>query len=376
MIDAPGPEGGRGGGHGAYRGGVHHARFAAVRDRFHDLLAEGRETGAGLAIWYDGEPVVDIVGGERTPGRPWRADTLVNVYSVGKPLAALCLLLLVDRGRLGLDDPVAAHWPGFRAPATVRQVLDHTAGLPAFPVPRPAAAVGDWNLLCGDLAGAEPEWEPGSVAGEHAWTYGHLVGELVRRVDGRPVGRFLAEEIAGPWGLDLGFGLGEADQRRCADLTYGDPGWPTRTASEPGSLRHRAVTNPAGGLDLAVLNSPLWRGAEVPAVNLHATATGLARLYAGLLAGGTLDGVRLFSPDLVAEATRVQYDGDDLLLGRRTRWTLGMQWEDDGSWGMGGLGGSCAWADPVRGYAFAYVTARLADFDRVETLVDALHDCL
>ncbi|MGK5737497.1 serine hydrolase domain-containing protein [Micromonospora sp. URMC 103] len=355
---------------------MHEARFGVVRDCFRELFAQGRESGAGLAIWYDGRPVVDLIGGERSPGSPWRPDTLVNVYSTGKPVAALCLLALVDRGRLDLDDPVARRWPGFRAPATVRQVLAHTAGLPAFPVPRPAGAVADWDLLCADLAAAAPEWPPGSAAGEHAWTYGHLVGELVRRVDGRSVGRFLAEEIAGLWGLDLGFGLDAADQRRCADLSYGDPGWPARTAGEPGSLRHRAVTNPAGGLDLAVLNSPLWRGAEIPAVNLHATATGLARLYAGLLAGGVLDGVRLFGSELVAEATRIQYDGDDLLLGRRIRWTLGMQWEEDGSWGMGGLGGSCAWADPERGYVFAYVTARLADFDRVEDLVAALHSCL
>ncbi|MFI7609129.1 serine hydrolase domain-containing protein [Micromonospora sp. NPDC049366] len=355
---------------------MHDSRFAAVHDCFQGLLADGRETGAALTIRYDGVAVVDLVGGERSPGRPWSAETLAAVYSTGKPVAALCLLLLVDRGRVGLNDQVATHWPDFRTPATVRQVLAHTAGLPAFPVPRPAAAIADWDLLAGDLAAADPEWEPGTAAGEHAWTYGHLVGELVRRVDGRPVGRFLADEIAGPWRLDLGFGLTAADQRRCADLSYGDPDWPARMIGEPGSLRARAVSNPAGGLDLAVLNGPLWRGSEVPAVNLHATATGLARLYGGLLAGGTLDGVRLFSPELVAEATRVQYDGHDRMLDRRVRWTLGMQWEEDGSWGMGGLGGSCAWADPVRGYSFAYATGRLADFDRVEALVDALHGCL
>lgn len=349
-------------------------RFAAVEECFRELVGSGRETGSALAVRYGGEPVVDLVGGvTNAEGAPWRPTTLVGVYSVGKPVVALCLLLLVDRGRLDLDDPVARHWPEFRTSATVRQVLAHTAGLPAFPVPRPAAALGDWALLCADLAAAEPEWQPGSVAGEHALTYGHLVGELVRRVDGRPVGRFLADELAGPWRLDLGFGLDAADQRRCADLSYGDPDWPVTELGVPGSLRARALGNPDGCLDLAVLNSPLWRGTEVPAVNLHATATGLARLYDGLLAGGTLDGVRLFSPDLVAEATRVQYDGPDLLLGRPTRWSLGMQVEEDGSWGMGGLGGSCAWADPVRGYTFAYTTARLADFDRVEALVDALH---
>ncbi|MEV4117617.1 serine hydrolase domain-containing protein [Micromonospora sp. NPDC049645] len=357
-----------------------HARFAPVRDCFHDLLTSGRETGAGLTIWYDGQPVVDLVGGSRSGhgpgGEPWLPDTLVNVYSVGKPVAALCLLVLVDRAKVDLDAPVDRYWPEFRAPATVRQVLSHTAGLPAFPVPRPATAIADWALLTGDLAAADPEWSPGSVAGEHAWTYGHLVGELVRRVDGRSVGRFLAEEIADRWQLDLGFALADADQRRCADLRYGDPRWPARKLGEPGSLRARALGNPAGGLDLAVLNSPLWRGAQMPAVNLHATASSLARLYAGLLAGGVLDGVRLFSPEVVAEATRVQYDGPDLVLDRPVQWTLGMQREPDGSWGMGGIGGSSAWADPGRGYTLAYATAHLAEHDRVDELVEALHAVL
>ncbi|SIN29128.1 serine hydrolase domain-containing protein [Micromonospora cremea] len=364
-----------------------HARFAPVRDCFHDLFATGRENGASLTVWYDGHPVIDLVGGSRTTAEagaatssadldPWRPDTLVNVYSVGKPVAALCLLMLVDRERVDLDAPVARYWPEFRTPATVRQVVSHTAGLPAFPVPRPATAIADWALLAGDLAAADPEWAPGSMAGEHAWTYGHLVGELVRRVDGRSVGRFLAEEIAGPWRLDLGFGLSEADQRRCADLRYGDPDWPTRALGEPGSLRARAMGNPAGGQDLAVLNTPLWRGAEMPAVNLHASASALARLYSGLLAGGVLDGVRLFTQELVAEVTRVQYDGPDLVLDRPVQWTLGMQREPDGIWGMGGLGGSSAWADPERGYTFAYATARLAEHDRVDELAEALHSCL
>ncbi|MBP1780241.1 hypothetical protein J3R08_000091 [Micromonospora sp. HB375] len=263
-----------------------HTRFTPVRDCFHDLFVTGRETGASLAVRHDGVPVIELMGGTAAAvppsavvpmagaDRAWRPDTLVDVYSTGKPVVALCLLLLVDRGRVDLDAPVSAYWPEFRTPATVRQVLAHTAGLPAFPVPRPAAAIADWGLLCADLAAAEPEWDPGAVAGEHAWTYGHLVGELVRRVDGRPVGRFLAEEIAGPWRLDLAFGLGEADRRRCADLSYADPAWPDAMRGEPGSLRARALDNPPGGRDVAMVNSDLWRAAEIPAVNLHATAPG------------------------------------------------------------------------------------------------------
>jgi CubicO group peptidase (beta-lactamase class C family) len=360
-------------------GGDTDPRFVPVREVFAQLLDSGAETGAALAVSYHGRPVLDVFGGwrDRDRQRPWTADTLVNTFSVSKPVAALCVLLLADRGRLGLDDPVARHWPEFRAAdVTVRQVLAHTAGLPCFPVPRPAAALADWDLLTADLADASPEWTPGTVAAEHALTYGHLAGELVRRVDGRTLGRFLAEEIAGPWRLDSGFGLDAAAQQRCADLRYGDPDWAETTLGAPGSWRARALGNPAGCLDPAVLNSPLWRGSEIPAVNLHATATAVARLYAGLLAGGVLDGVRLLGPDTVAEAVRAQYTGPDLLLERPVRWTPGMQLDDDGTWGMGGIGGSVGYADPARGYAFAYVTSHLAGFDRVDALADAVNEVI
>lgn len=191
-------------------------------------------------------------------------------------------------------------------------------------------------------------------------------------MDGRSIGRFVAEEIARPWRLDLGFGLSPDDQRRCAELEYGDPAWPHAMLGEPGSLRRRGLGNPTGCLALDVLNGPLWRGAEIPAVNLHATATALARLYAGLIAGGVLDGVRLLRPETVAEAVRVQYDGPDLLLDPRVRWSLGMPVEEDGTWGMGGIGGSVGYADPGRGFAFGYVTRRLADLERVGALVEVV----
>jgi CubicO group peptidase (beta-lactamase class C family) len=363
------------------------ARFASVRDAFADLFHRGAETGAGLAVTWAGQPVLDLVGGWRDAAgtRPWEPGTLVNTFSVGKPVAALCVLLLVDRGRIGLDDPVRRHWPEFTDGAaaqrdtaqpvtTVRHVLAHTAGLPAFPVPRPASALADWDLLAADLATQPPRWAPGTVAAEHALTYGHLAGELVRRVDGRTLGRFLADEVSKPWRLDFGFGLPAADQGRCADLGYGDPDWAVNTLGAPGSLRYEALGNPEGCLDLAVLNSPLWRGSEIPAVNLHSTAGAIARLYAGLLAGGILDGTRLFDRGTVAEAVSVQYDGPDLLLERPVRWTLGMQADDDGTWGMGGIGGSVGFADPARGYSFAYVTRHLAGFDRVDALVEAVND--
>jgi CubicO group peptidase (beta-lactamase class C family) len=348
--------------------------YEPVRDAFAAHLSAG----SALTVLRHGELVIELREGWRDAAHTdlWADQTLVNVYSVGKATIALAALVLVDRGLVGLDDPVARHWPEFggngKEDVTVRQVLTHTAGLPCFDVARPAEAYTDWDLLCGDLAAAAPVWPPGTVAGEHALTYGHLLGEIIRRVDGRSAGRFVAEEIAGPWRLDLAFGVPAADLARCADLEYDAPDWPVRTLGTPGSLYQRAVANPAGARDLTVVNGVGWRTAEVPSVNLHTTATAVARMYAGLLAGGTLDGHRLIGEPLVAEMTSAQYTGEDLFLEQTTTWGLGVQIEPDGTWGMGGLGGNAGWADPATGHAIAYVTRQLGGFDRVSAIDAAL----
>jgi CubicO group peptidase (beta-lactamase class C family) len=333
----------------------------AVREAFE---ADPRG-GSALAVIEAGRVVLDLHEGWRDAARtvPWDADTLVNVYSVGKPVIALAVLMLVERGRIALDDPVARHWPQFRTEASVRQVLTHTAGLPAFPVPRPADAWADWDLLCADLAAATPEWPPGTVAAEHALTYGHLLGELVRRVDGRAPARFVAEEIAGPFRADLGFGLAAADQARCAELEFDAPDWPQRNTGEPGSVKARAVENPAGARDLAVVNSEQWRASTVPAVNLHATALGVARFYDDLM-----------RRPVGAMMATGQFTGVDRFIGGEPlTWGLGVQLEADGTWGMGGLGGNAGWADPGRGQAIAYVTRRLGDFATVDRIEEALN---
>lgn len=319
--------------------------------------------GSALTVIQHGETVVDLREGWRDSARtvPWGEFTLVNVYSVGKPVIALALMMLVERGLVGLDDPVARHWPQFQADATVRQVLTHTAGLPAFPVPRTADAWADWDLLCGDLAAATPEWPPGTAPAEHALTYGHLIGEIVRRVDGRSPARFVAEEIARPFGADFGFALSRPDIARCADLEFDAPDWPARNAGEPGSVRARAVENPPGARDLAVVNSDLWRSAAVPAVNVHSTSMAIARFYHELM-----------TRPIGARMATAQFEGLDLFIGGRTVWGLGVQLEPDGSWGMGGLGGNAGWADPGRGRAIAYVTRLLGDFATVNRLDAAL----
>jgi CubicO group peptidase (beta-lactamase class C family) len=323
----------------------------------HAFAAEPRG-GSALTVLRHGEPVVEVREGWRDRGRnvPWDANTLVNVYSVGKPVIAAAVLILVARGAIVLDAPMSVYWPEFQNPSRVRDVLSHTTGLPAFPVPRPASAWADWDQLCADLATAEPEWEPGTVAAEHALTYGHLLGELIRRVDGREPSLFVAQEF----GLDFGFALPDADVARCAELEFDAPDWPARMLGEPDSVHARAVSNPAGARDLAVVNSDLWRKAAVPAVNLHATATAIAQFYARVL-DGTL-------PALAVPA----YEGMDLFLETEVTWGLGVQIEEDGTWGQGGLGGNAGWADPASGLAIAYVTRRLGDFAAVDRIEKAL----
>jgi CubicO group peptidase (beta-lactamase class C family) len=330
--------------------------FEAVASAF----ATDPRGGSALTVLRHGEPVVDVREGWRDVARtvPWDAETLVNVYSVGKPIIAAAVLLLVRRGLIALDAAAATYWPSLRTGARVRDLLCHTAALPAFPIERPASAWGDWDLLCSDLAAAAPEWEPGTVAAEHALTYGHLLGELIRRVDGRSPASAVAS-----MGFDFGFALSDADIARCADLEYDAPDWPARMLGEPGSVHARAVSNPAGARDLAVVNSDLWRRAAVPAVNLHATSTGIAQFYAAVLDG------RL---PAMAEP---QYTGMDLFLEQEVTWGLGVQIEADGTWGMGGLGGNAGWADPANGLAIGYVTRRLGDFtvvDRIEAALKTL----
>jgi len=317
--------------------------------------------GSALTILRHGTPVVEVHEGWRDVARtvPWDANTLVNVYSVGKPVIAAAVLVLASRGLVDLDSPVSAYWPEFQTEASVRQVLAHSAGLPSFPVPRPASAWADWALLCADLAAAAPRWRPGTLAAEHALTYGHLLGELVRRVDGRPPAAFVAE-----LGFDFGFALSGADLDRCAELEYDAPDWPARTLGDPGTPRFQALANPAGAVEPAVVNGARWRGAAVPAVNLHATATSIARFYAAVLDGR-----------LPAMAVP-QYTGPDLFLEREVTWGLGVQIEPGDEWGQGGLGGNAGWARPADGLAVAYVTRRLGDFAAVDRIDEALRNLM
>lgn len=347
-------------------GGMVATGFEAIRDAFVDVIAAQQGTGAALAAWRDGRWIVDLWGGSADAAgmMPWRRDSIVQPYSVSKPFIAMCALLLVDRGLLDLDAPVQRYWPEFTAQATVRQVLSHEAGVVALDAPAPTEVFYDWDALCALLAAQQPAWAPGTAHGESALFYGHLVGEIVRRIDGRRPGTFMREELCAPAGLDFIVGLTPEDQARAVDLTcLGD------MESQPGELYRGATTNPPGTRDPHVVNSAAWRGAEVPAINGHGTARGIAGLYAALLRG------ELLSAALLREAVSVQASGIDRVFGHDNAWGLGFGLDQAG-FGMGGLGGSYGGASTSGGYAIAFVTGTMGTHERVETLENALRSCL
>ena len=259
--------------------------YETVRDAFAEVIEHQPGTGAALAVSLEGEWIVDLWGGwaDAARTREWQRDSIVMPYSVSKPFAAMSVLLLIDRGLIELDAPMQRYWPEFTAQASVRHVLSHQAGIVALTEPAETEVFFDWERMCTLLAAQEPEWEPGTAPGESALFYGHLVGELVRRVDGRLPGQFLRDELE----LDFRFGLNPAEQARAVELT-GEMELPTEGDPDVLDLNRRARSNPPGAFDLAVVNGAAWRAAEVPAVNGHGTARGAASLYAALLGGEIL----------------------------------------------------------------------------------------
>ncbi len=343
--------------------------FEPVRDVFTAVLGEQRGTGAAVAVWHEDRWIVDLWGGAACAdgSRPWAQDSIVQPYSVSKPFAAMCVLLLIDRGLVDLDAPVQRYWPEFTAPATVRHVLSHQAGVVALDTPADTTAFYDWDRMCALLAAQQPEWPPGTAHGESALFYGHLVGEIVRRVDGRSLGHFLREEVCEPAGLDFVVGLTPGEQARAVELTHLED----IVAAGASNLYLRATANPPGSRDPDVVNSAAWRAAEIPAINGHGSARGIAGLYAALLRG------ELLSAELLREATSVQCSGIDRVFGEENAWGLGFGVDHEG-FGMGGLGGSYGGACTRGGadYAIAFVTGTMGSHERGERVENALRACL
>ncbi|MDQ8703806.1 serine hydrolase domain-containing protein [Streptomyces sp. LHD-70] len=374
-------------------------RFAGVRAAFEANFRDRDELGAAVTVQVGGETVVDLWGGWADPGRtrPWRRDTLVNVWSTTKGPTALCAHVLADRGLLDLDAPVAAYWPEFAAAGKsavlVRHLLSHRAGLAGLREPHSPAELYDWELTTARLAAMEPLWEPGTRSGYHAMTYGHLVGEVIRRITGLLPGEFLRREITGPLGIDFTIGLAEKDAHRAAELAHSPvPDRSERAAAfaqlTPTALA--ALANPPVGA--AQANSPEWRAAHIPAANGHGTARAVAELYGIFARRGRSGDHRVLSPEAVERARQGQGSCRDLVLGagfdRDTELALGL-WLSGPSasygpnpraFGHDGFGGSCGLADPEAEIGLGYVMNRmgphLADDPRKMTLIDAVYKAL
>jgi CubicO group peptidase (beta-lactamase class C family) len=366
-------------------------RFAPVREALAENCRRRGELGAAVAIIVDGRPVVDIwtgwADGART--RPWERDTLVDVFSVGKAMAAICVLLLVERGQVDLDAPVARYWPEFathgKEEITVRMLLAHRGGLPAVRRAVPADAIYDWPRMADALAAEEPWWEPGSAHGYHVNTLGFLVGEIVRRMTHATLGAFFRDQVAGPLDADFHFGLGAADDRRVAEFTFGTvDSSPEPTGPPPSAERRflldRVYLNPPELSGLGSVNSRAWRAAEIPSANGHATARGVARIYSAL-------GNGLLEPATLREAITEHSAGADFVLGRPSRFGLGFQLTqperplgpNPGSFGHFGVGGSLGFVDPDAGLAFGYAMNRGGprwQNPRTRALIDAVYECL
>ncbi len=277
------------------------AAFEGVRDAFAGNFADGLELGASLCVEVDGRRVVDLWGGwldpERT--RPWTRDSIACVFSCTKGLAAIVLLQLVERGAVDLDAPVARYWPEFAAAGKdelpVRYLLTHEAGLSAIARPMPMGSLSDWDAMVDALAAQEPWWEPGTAHGYHGVTFGHLVGEVARRADGRTIGTLLRDEVTGPLGVDCFLGLPAAEDARTATMVLAPiEGATFFSRWGPDSLGPKSFGNPPDCNDPAHTNTREFRAAEIPAANAHANARALARVYAALAQG------ELVSTDLVA----------------------------------------------------------------------------
>ncbi|APE36496.1 serine hydrolase [Nocardia mangyaensis] len=374
-------------------GGFCSDEFAGVRQVFDEQLVSGAELGAALCVTVDGEPVLDLWGGHADPERAtaWGADTLVNVFSVTKTMTALCALLLVEAGELEVDERVAHYWPEFAAAGKggieVRQLLAHTSGVSGWDRPIELTDIYDTESAAARLAAQAPWWEPGAASGYHALNYGHLIGELVRRITGRTLGRFFADELAGPLGADFHIGTGPEHADRIATLIPPEmPEFDLSTLDQD-SVLVKTLTSPL--LDIAETASAGWREAENGAVNGHGNARSVARVQSLIACGGELSGRRFLSPATIDLIFREQADGIDLALLTPLRFGIGYGLPrpqtfphiPDGRvcW-WAGYGGSMVVNDVDRRVTFAYTMNRMATgligSDRCDLYLKAVFDAV
>lgn len=370
--------------------------YGPVADAFAANFEQHGDVGAACAVRVGGEQVVDLWAGVADPatGRAYAADTLQLVFSSTKGIVSIAAHQLAQRGLLDLDAPVAQYWPEFAANGkeaiTVRQVLTHRSGVVGIDRVLSIEEFCAWDPFVEALAAAEPLWEPDSAHGYHAISFGHLVGELIRRVSGRDVGTYVREEVAGPVGAEFIIGATDDELERVAPLLD----FPVEELSGDPDPTIVAILTPQTPTNRAFMIAPVFPTtfnerallqAQIPAANGCTSARSLARIYGSLV--GEVDGVRLLGPDQVEDARSPRSEGDDLVMvGAPTALGSGFFLPDPeaamlgaGSFGHAGLGGSLGCALPEREIGFGYVmnqmTTRIKGDPRTRTLLDAVLDC-
>ncbi|ARU89415.1 serine hydrolase domain-containing protein [Pseudomonas sp. M30-35] len=354
-------------------------KFEGVKDAFAELFDNPQERGAALCVQVGGETVVDIWAGvaDKEGLEAWNSDTIVNLFSCTKTFAAVTVMQLVGEGKLDLDAPVARYWPEFAAAGksaiTVRHLLCHQAGIPALHNMLPAEALYDWSAMTTALAAEQPWWPLGEGHGYAPITYGWLVGEVIRRVEGRGPGESIAARVSGPLGLDFHVGLADEEFYRVAHVSRGKGNMGDAAAqrllkvmmTDASAMSTRSFTNPPS--IMTSTNKPEWRRMQQPAANGHGNARSLAGFYNGLLDGSLLES------ELLSELTREHSRGEDKTLLTQTRFGLGCMLDQpdvaNATYGMGrgafghpGAGGSIGFADPEHDVAFGFVVNNLGPF--------------
>ena len=369
------------------------ARFGAVREALERNIDSGEEVGASIVVDLDGEIAVDLWGGFRDEAgtQPWTRDTITNVWSTTKTVTSLAALMLVERGQLDVDAPVAAYWPEFAAngkqDVLVRHLMSHTSGVSGLDQPAVPEDLYDWEKSTARFAAQAPWWTPGAASGYHALNFGHLIGEVLRRITGSSLRQFVADEIAGPLGADFQIGAAESDWERIADVIPPPPLPFDLAALGPDSLVVKTFTGPA--VEASEANTPAWRRADIGAANGHGNARSVARILSALPRGGAVDGVRLLSPDTIGLVFREQAYGVDQVLGVPMRFGIGyglpvpetIPYIPEGKicyWG--GWGGSMIVMDLDRGMTIAYMMNKMAPgiigSPRAEEYSRAIYDAL
>ncbi|KAL1622944.1 hypothetical protein SLS56_008552 [Neofusicoccum ribis] len=351
------------------------ARFKEVEKVLQGFLDSGDELGLSFVVNIDGEDVVDLWGGyaDQAKTREWEKDTITTVWSTSKTIVSLAVLMLIDRGLISPYDKVSKHWPEFgtngKEDIEVRRLISHMSGVSGWDSDMAIEDLYDLPKSTALLAKQAPWWMPGTQSGYHSITMGHLNGELVRRVTGKTLGEFIADEIAAPLAADFRLGAKEEDWSRVAEIIPPPAlGAPPPGVMDPGSVAMKTLGNPP--MDASVANTDAWRRAEVPAANGHANARGVARMLSAIANGGQVGGTRLLSPKTIDLIFEEQFKGTDLVLGKQIRLGIGygLSWNESiASWlpegrlcFWGGWGGSLGIVDVDRKVTISFVMNKMA----------------